>query len=62
MRKLVQSVDSDALAREPLALEILVSGSLAQSRSYVVLLGGFAALVLVFGIDWTMWSHFMFRA
>jgi putative ABC transport system permease protein len=46
-RKLVQSIDRDALVGEPVPLESLVSGSLGQRRFYMMLLGAFAALALV---------------
>ena len=46
-RKLVQTIDRDALVGEPVPLEALVSGSLGQRRFYVMLLGAFAALALV---------------
>ena len=46
-RKLVQSIDRDALVGEPVPLEALVSGSLGQRRFYMMLLGAFAALALV---------------
>jgi putative ABC transport system permease protein len=46
-RKVVQSIDRDALVGEPVPLEALVSGSLGQRRFYMMLLGAFAALALV---------------
>ena len=46
-RKLIQSIDRDALVGEPVLLEALVSGSLGQRRFYMILLGAFAALALV---------------
>src|SRR5579864_898037 len=46
-RKLVQSLDRDALVGEPVPMETLVSTSLGQRRFYMMLLGGFAALALV---------------
>jgi predicted permease len=46
-RKLVQSIDRDALVGEPVPFETLVSGSLGQRRFYMMLLGSFAALALV---------------
>jgi putative ABC transport system permease protein len=46
-RKLVQSIDRDALVGEPVPLEALVFGSLGQRRFYMMLLGAFAALALV---------------
>jgi putative ABC transport system permease protein len=46
-RKLVQSLDHDALVGEPVQLEALVSGSLGQRRFYMMLLSAFAALALV---------------
>ncbi len=46
-RKLVESLDRDALVGEPVPLEALVSGSLGQRRFYMMLLGAFAALALV---------------
>jgi putative ABC transport system permease protein len=45
-RKLVQSIDRDALVGEPVAMEALVSSSLGQRRCYMMLLGAFAALAL----------------
>ena len=46
-RKLIQSIDRDALVGEAIALETMVSGSLGQRRFYMMLLGAFAALALV---------------
>jgi putative ABC transport system permease protein len=46
-RKLVQSIDRDALVGEPVAMEALVSSSLGQRRFYMMLLGAFAVLALV---------------
>ncbi len=46
-RKLVQSLDRDALVGEPVPLEALVSGSLGQRRFYMMLLGAFATLALI---------------
>ena len=59
-RKLVQSIDRDALVGEPLPLDSLVSGSLGQRRFYMMLLGAFADVGFGFSGDWTVWSHFVF--
>ena len=45
-RKLLQSIDRDALVGEALPLEELVAGSLGQRRFYMMLLAAFAALAL----------------
>ena len=46
-RKAIQDIDRDALVREPVLLEDLVSGSLGQRRFYMLLLSAFAGLALV---------------
>ena len=46
-RKLIQSLDRDALLGEATPLETMVAGSLGQRRFYMMLLGAFAALALV---------------
>ncbi len=46
-RKLIQSIDRDALVGEAIPLETMVAGSLGQRQFYMMLLGAFAALALV---------------
>ena len=46
-RKVIQSIDRDALVSEAMPLEEMVASSLGQRWFYMILLGAFAALALV---------------
>jgi putative ABC transport system permease protein len=46
-RRVIQSIDRDALVSEAMPLEAIVSSALGQRRFYMMLLGAFAVLALV---------------
>jgi len=59
-RKLVQSIDRDALVGEPVPLDALVSGSLGAATLLHDAAGCLRRVGFGLSGNWTVWSHFVF--